>query len=170
MPNPTVALVGAEFEENLSLRYLAASVQQAGFTAEIVPFNIAGDLPRVVAQALAARPVVVGISVPFQLRARELLSLGSALRKRGYEGHICIGGHFATFEFENILRDFTAIDSVVRHEGEDPFRWICEQVRDGLPVTARPGVVVRANDGIDAGGVPLSRHLERDDVFVGWRV
>jgi radical SAM superfamily enzyme YgiQ (UPF0313 family) len=151
MSNPTVVLVGAEFEENLSLRYLASSVQQAGFTAEIVPFNTADALPRVVEATLGANPLVVGISVPFQLRARELLSLGAALRKRGYAGHICIGGHFATFEFENILRDFTAIDSVVRHEGEDPFRWICEQVRDGLPVTARPGVVVRNGDSIDVG-------------------
>lgn len=151
MPSPTVVLVGAEFEENLSLRYLAATVQQAGFSAEIVPFNTAEALPGVVEATLAAKPLVVGISVPFQLRARELLSLGAALRKRGYDGHICIGGHFATFEFENILRDFTAVDSVVRHEGEYPFRWICEQVRDGRAVTARQGVVVRCGDGIDAG-------------------
>lgn len=151
MSNPTIVLVGAEFEENLSLRYLAATVQQAGFTAEIVPFNTAAALPQVVDAVLAAGPLVVGISVPFQLRARELLSLGGALRKRGYEGHITIGGHFATFEYENILRDFTGIDSVVRHEGEDPFRWICEQVRDGLPVTARAGVVVRSGDTVDVG-------------------
>jgi radical SAM superfamily enzyme YgiQ (UPF0313 family) len=151
MPSPTVVLVGAEFEENLSLRYLASSVQQAGFTAEIVPFNTAGALSRAVDATLAAKPVVVGISVPFQLRARELLGLATALRRRGYEGHITIGGHFATFEYENILRDFSAIDSVVRHEGEEPFRWICEQVRDGLPVTARPGVVVRSGGGVEVG-------------------
>ncbi|HET6349996.1 MAG TPA: radical SAM protein, partial [Candidatus Krumholzibacteria bacterium] len=151
MPNPTVVLVGAEFEENLSLRYLSSSAQTAGFSTEIVPFNTSDALPRVVDAVLAARPIVVGISVPFQLRARELLSLAGALRKRGYDGHITIGGHFATFEYENILRDFFAIDSVVRHEGEEPFRWICEQVRDRMPVTARPGVVVRNGDDIDAG-------------------
>ncbi|HEX6790549.1 MAG TPA: radical SAM protein [Candidatus Krumholzibacteria bacterium] len=151
MPAPTIALVGAEFEENLSLRYLASSVQNAGFAAEIVPFNHFSALERVVDATLAVAPLVVGISVPFQLRARELLSLAGELRRRGFDGHITIGGHFATFEFENILRDYPAIDSVVRHEGEEPFRWICEQVRDGRAVTARPGVVVRRGDGVDVG-------------------
>lgn len=34
-----VALVGAEYEENLSLRYLAAAVEQAGGRAELVAFD-----------------------------------------------------------------------------------------------------------------------------------
>jgi anaerobic magnesium-protoporphyrin IX monomethyl ester cyclase len=151
MHTPTVVLVGAEYEENLALRYLAASVAEAGFTAEIVPFNTAKHLDEAVDRALAANPLVVGISVPFQLRARELLSLATSLRERGFEGHICAGGHFATFEYENILRDFPAVDSVVRHEGEQPFAWICERVRDGLPVSAHSGVVVRGEVGIDVG-------------------
>jgi hypothetical protein len=148
---PTVVLVGAEYEENLALRYLAASVERAGFTAEIVPFNAAPGLERAIAQVLATNPLVVGISVPFQLRARELLSLAARLRERGFEGHICAGGHFATFEYEHILRDFSAIDSVIRHEGEDSFTWLCGRVRDGLPVTAEPGIVVRGPAGVEAG-------------------
>ena len=36
---PTVALVGAEFEENLSIRYLASSIEREGFEAVIIPFN-----------------------------------------------------------------------------------------------------------------------------------
>jgi radical SAM superfamily enzyme YgiQ (UPF0313 family) len=151
MQSPTVVLVGAEYEENLALRYLAASVAQAGFTTEIVPFNAADHLDRVIDLTLKAKPIVVGISLPFQLRARELLSLAVDLRGRGFKGHVCVGGHFATFEYKNILRDFPAIDSVVRHEGEEPFSWICHRVRDGLPVTARLGVVVRGKTGADVG-------------------
>jgi len=151
MLSPTVVLIGAEYEENLALRYLAASAEAAGFGAEIVPFNTADYLETATERTLAADPLVVGISVPFQLRARELLSLATALRDRGYEGHVCVGGHFATFEYANILRDFPAIDSVVRHEGEGPFTWICERVRDDLPVTAHSGVVVRGETGIDVG-------------------
>ena len=48
MRGPTVVLVGAEYEENLALRYLAASVAKAGFAAEIVPFNTAGYLDNAV--------------------------------------------------------------------------------------------------------------------------
>lgn len=151
MHTPTVVLVGAEYEENLSLRYLAASVAKAGFTAEIVPFNTARSLDNAVGLTLSANPLVVGISVPFQLGSRELLSMAAVLRESGFAGHVCVGGHFATFEYENILHDFPAIDSVVRHEGEEPFTWICERVRDGLPVHARSGVVVRGETGIDVG-------------------
>lgn len=151
MQTLTVVLIGAEYEENLALRYLSASVTRAGFATEIVPFNSASDLDEVVARTLAAAPVVVGISVPFQLRARELLSLAPELRRRGFTGHICAGGHFATFEYENILRDFPAVDSIVRHEGEQPFTWICETVRDGLPVRAGSGIVVRTGADIDVG-------------------
>ena len=147
----TVVLVGAEYEENLALRYLAASVAKAGFAAEIVPFNTAGNLEDAVGLTLASNPLVVGISVPFQLRSRELLSMAAALRERGFAGHICIGGHFATFEYDNILRDCHAVDSVVRHEGEEPFTWICERVRDGFPITAHSGVVVRGETGIVVG-------------------
>jgi anaerobic magnesium-protoporphyrin IX monomethyl ester cyclase len=151
MRSPTVVLVGAEYEENLSLRYLAASVAEAGFAAEIVAFNSASDFDHAVAVTLAADPIVVGISVPFQLRSRELLSMAGELRERGFSGHICVGGHFATFEYENILRDFPAIDSVVRHEGEETFAWICERVRDALPVGAHSGVVARGAETIDVG-------------------
>jgi hypothetical protein len=98
---PTVVLVGAEYEENLSLRYLAASVERVGFRAEIVPFNSASGLEEAVRRTLSARPVVVGISVPFQLRAFELLSFASHLRSSGFSGHICVGGqplsNIATF-------------------------------------------------------------------------
>lgn len=149
----TVVLVGAEYEENLSLRYLAASATEAGFDAEIVPFNAAEDLDGAVARTLAADPLVVGISVPFQLRARELLGMAAALRDGGFGGHVCVGGHFATFEYENILRDFPAVNSVIRHEGEQPFAWLCDRVRRGLPVTAHPGVVVRGDGGIEVGAL-----------------
>ena len=43
-----VALVGPEVEENLSLRYLAASLERAGIRAELFPFNSGVDLPVII--------------------------------------------------------------------------------------------------------------------------
>src|SRR2546428_10474856 len=140
---PVVALVGAEYEENLSLRYLAASVALAGFRAEIVPFQVDAARSDVVARVLALDPIIVGLSLPFQLRAREMLAVATDLRTRSYRGHICVGGHFATFEYANLLRDFPALDSVVRHEGEETLRELCERVRDGHAPGPLPGLVVR---------------------------
>jgi radical SAM superfamily enzyme YgiQ (UPF0313 family) len=138
-----IALVGAEYEENLSLRYLAAAVEQAGFRAELVPFNDDARRGEIVDRVLSLDPLLVGISLPFQVRAAQLLAIATDLRAREYGGHICVGGHFATFEYENLLRDFPALDSVVRHEGEETLRELCEALRDGQTLGPRPGLVVR---------------------------
>ena len=72
---PRVALIGSEFEENLSLRYLAASAAQEGFESVLIPFNDDARADQVARDVLAFDPLVVGISIPFQLRARESLAL-----------------------------------------------------------------------------------------------
>jgi radical SAM superfamily enzyme YgiQ (UPF0313 family) len=155
-----IALVGAEYEENLSLRYLAAAVEQAGFHAELVPFNDDAQSSRIAERVLSLDPLVVGLSLPFQVRARPMLDLATELRTRGYRGHICVGGHFATFEYANLLRDFPALDSVVRHEGEETFRELCERLRDGRQVAPLPGLVVRGRLAPLAGPARLLPRLD----------
>ena len=66
MQRPTVALVGSEHEENLSLRYLAGALERSGFGAEIVAYDGHGSRDEAVARILAEPPLAVGISVPFQ--------------------------------------------------------------------------------------------------------
>ncbi len=157
---PAVVLVGAEHDENLSLRYLAAAVERAGFRAELIAFDEPERAGDVVARVATLDPLIVGISVPFQSSAREALGLASALRAAGVRGHITIGGHFATFEYENILRDFPAIDSVVRHEGERTLAELCGRVWDGVSPAGIAGTVVREDGRIVDGG---KRRLPRLD-------
>src|SRR4051794_16594718 len=94
-----IALVGPEIEENLSLRYLAASLEAAGYRCEILPFAGEGEFGPVLTAILSAPepPVAVGISLAFQWRALDMLALAMALRENGYTGHVTLGGHFATF-------------------------------------------------------------------------
>ncbi|MGD8239757.1 MAG: cobalamin B12-binding domain-containing protein [Armatimonadota bacterium] len=91
-----VMLVGPEREENLSLRYLAAALRQAGHTAVLARFESAGHTDTVVEQAQRERPHLVGLSMAFQHRAREFYELAGSLRRRRYRGHITAGAHFAT--------------------------------------------------------------------------
>jgi hypothetical protein len=147
-----VVLIGAEFEENLSLRYLASAVAQDGFEAVLIPFNLADQVDAIVAQVLGLDPLIVGISIPFQLRAREFLELAQRIRTNGLRAHITIGGHFATFEYDNILRDFPAIDSVVRHEGEETLREMCRALHAGVDITGIAGTLVRGNGPIVNAG------------------
>jgi radical SAM superfamily enzyme YgiQ (UPF0313 family) len=117
---PWVALVGPEEEENLSLRYLAAVLTRAGFQAEILQFNRPDELGAVVTALLSVRPppLLVGLSLAFQWRAKDCLALAVALRERSYQGHITAGGHFGTFACRELLADFPELDSVCRYEAE----------------------------------------------------
>ena len=149
---PRVALIGSEFEENLSLRYLAAAAAQEGFESVLIPFNDEHRSAEVVREVLAIDPLVTGISIPFQLRARESLALADRLRAAGSRSHITLGGHFATFEYENILRHHPAVDSIVRHEGEVTLRELCARVLRGELLAPLQGAVVRTPSGIVDGG------------------
>ncbi len=129
MTAAVVALVGPEFEENLSLRYLASSLKAAGFGAEIIAFNRDRDLPRIVEEVMALEPLVVGLSLAFQWRAKDFLALGLALREAGYRGHITSGGHFATFASKELLRDFPELDSICRQESEETLTTLAQRLQ-----------------------------------------
>lgn len=114
-----IALVGAELEENLGLRYMASSLEANKHQTNIFAFNSNYDQPRVVQEILSFDPQIVGLSMVFTSRAREFLHLAQSLRDAGYKGHIVAGGHFASFNSDQLLVEFPAIDSVALGEGED---------------------------------------------------
>jgi radical SAM superfamily enzyme YgiQ (UPF0313 family) len=143
-----IALIGPEFEENLSLRYLSSSLQAAGFSAEILPFNRDGDLPRIVAEVVEDPPLLVGLSLAFQWRAKDFLALALALREAGYTGHITAGGHFATFASQDILRDFPELDSICRQESENTIVELSRRLRQNVAWQDIPGLAFREGDGI----------------------
>ena len=146
---PWIALVGPEVEENLSLRYLAACLERAGFRAELVPFNADEDLQRSLRWIIDAPtpPLLVGLSLAFQWRALDFLSLAIALRNEGHSGHITTGGHFATFTDEHLLDDFGELDSVCRQESEETIVALAEALRDGGPLDEVAGLALRRSDG-----------------------
>jgi anaerobic magnesium-protoporphyrin IX monomethyl ester cyclase len=143
---PSIALVGPEIEENLSLRYIASSLERAGMSAEIVPFNRDVDFGPALEAILAMQPPAVGISLAFQWRARDFLALAIGLRERGYRGHITCGGHFATFACRELLRDFPEVDSIVRQEAEDTMVALLRALPEG-GLDAIPGLALRDEGG-----------------------
>lgn len=139
-----VALVGAELEENLGLRYIAASLEEKGYHVKLVPFNTPYDIPEAVKQITAYDPQVTGFSMVFTGRAREFCQLAQTLRERGYEAHLIAGGHFACLNCERLLSDFTAFNSVALGEGEDIMCNLVENLEDLSQV---PGLCYRKPDG-----------------------
>jgi anaerobic magnesium-protoporphyrin IX monomethyl ester cyclase len=113
-----VLLVGAEELENLGTRYLAAVLRQHGYSVELEAFSTADEMDAVVQRAQETQPRVVGLSIIFQYRAPEFIDLAEQIKRNLPSTHITTGGHFATFTADELLRDYPALDSVVRGEGE----------------------------------------------------
>ncbi|MCL2779536.1 MAG: B12-binding domain-containing radical SAM protein [Polyangiaceae bacterium] len=145
-----VLLVGAELEENLALRYLAAALENGGHTARFATFDRPADTDQVLEAVRVERPAMVGMSMTFQFRAKEFGALAQALRDDGDTGHITGGGHFPTFAWQECLSAFPAIDSIVRHEGEQTIVEMCNAIERGAPLAGIRGVAHRAGDGIVA--------------------
>jgi radical SAM superfamily enzyme YgiQ (UPF0313 family) len=144
-----VALVGPEFEENLSLRYLASSLKTAGYSVSILSFNHQHDIIPIVSAIVEApeQPVLVGLSLAFQWRAKDFLALAMALRQSGYRGHITAGGHFATFASQDVLRDFPELDSICRQESEETLVSLTRAVELGELLAGIPGLALRDERG-----------------------
>lgn len=121
-----VALIGSEKEENLSIRYLGASLEEENHRVELVPYSSDRDLEKTIDQVKRFQPDLVGISIPFQSEATIFFQLIKKLRAKGYDQHLTLGGHFPTFEYKKILGKFPEVDSVVRFEGEKPIVQLAE--------------------------------------------
>jgi anaerobic magnesium-protoporphyrin IX monomethyl ester cyclase len=113
-----VALVGAEFEENLAVRYLQGALEHAGHRVSSIVFNEAAHTERAARDILRSGAQLVGFSMVFTYRAREFAALAARARELGFRGHIVAGGHFAAFHAAELLRDVPAFDSIALGEGE----------------------------------------------------
>ncbi len=144
-----VALVGPDLEENLSLRYLSASLQAAGHETTIVPFEKAADIESVRAAVRGAD--LVGLSMCYQIRAREFLNLADAIKQDCASRPIVAGGHYASCEARALLEHHRAIDVIAVHEAEQTLVELAslpslsEQALAGVR-----GIVYRSAQGIQA--------------------
>ncbi len=67
-------------------------------------------------------------------------------RKKGFKGHITLGGYFPTFHFKKILRFFPEVDSIVLGHGEYTFLKLCQHLSEASPVEKIPGLAFRNGD------------------------
>jgi len=143
-----VLLVGAEDEENLALRYLAAVLEKDGHKVKIIPCSRYGQFSNVLKTVSREKPHLIGISIAFQSLARMYFDLISKIRKLKYKGHITVGGHFPTFEFRKILESQPGIDSVIRFEGEQAIVELTNSIVDNFELSKVNNLVYRRRKGI----------------------
>ena len=142
-----VLLIGADFEENLGVGVIAAAAERAGHQVTISRFNDANDVEAIALRASREQPDVVGLSMQFQHRAHEFLSLSRRLRRQGFRGHITCGGQFPSLAHREVLVGHWGVDSVVLFDGEETFPALLEAVAANRPLHEVAGLVLLSDDG-----------------------
>ncbi len=140
-----VLLVGYEDRDNLGIRYLLASLTEAGFGADIVRYD--SDARCLIERARSDRPLVIGFSLIFQYMAPDFGSVIAALRNAGVDSHITMGGHYASFDSEQVLTRIPGLDSVVRFEGEQTLVELVGRLSEGDDWEDLLGIAFR-RDGV----------------------
>lgn len=142
-----VLLAGPDFEENLSVRYLASSLQAHGHETFLAVSNSADDVEAVTEQA--GEVEIVGLSVCFQSRAQEFLNLARRIKQTHPGKLIVAGGHYASCSAEALLEHHPELDIIVIHEGEQTLVEIvaaASNLKDGLPKIS--GIGYREDDHV----------------------
>ncbi len=157
-----VLLLGFQDQDNLGLRYLMSAVNRSGHQAAIMTY--ASDPEPLLQRIRREKPDVIGFSLIFQYMAPDFGRVIAALREAGVTGHFTMGGHYASFEPEEILRRIPGLDSVVRFDGEITLVKLLHCLGTGSDWRALPGIAYRSAGG-QAIVAPLARVVEDLDVL-----
>ncbi len=155
-----VVLVGAELEENLSVRYLWGALERAGHEVSMVAFNAPDELARAARDIARSGAALAAFSMVFTARAREFAELAQAARAVGFRGHLTAGGHFAAFHAAELLRDVSAFDSIGIGEGEELLVALAANLNSPEQVS---GLVWRDGDRI-VQNPPAEKPVELDSL------
>lgn len=157
----TVLLVGFEDQDNLGLRYLMSAAEHHGHRCRIVTYD--ADPSSLVAEVRAHRPDLVGLSLIFQYMAPAFARVIEALRADGYGGHVTMGGHYPSFDPEQVLGRMPGLDSIVRFEGEATFVELLAHLERGQPWSHLAGLAAATAAGVVVN--PLRASIEDLDLL-----
>jgi anaerobic magnesium-protoporphyrin IX monomethyl ester cyclase len=116
--------------EHIGLCSLAAFLRRARHGVRVIDsilFRL--DVERTVDKIAAEKPFLAGFTV-YRNSLPKALEIIGRLRERGIDTHVTFGGHYATFGYNEILRQ-PGVDSVIRGEGEYPLLDLVRALQSG---------------------------------------
>lgn len=135
--------------EPLGLQYLASYLRENGHSVSIIDgLTSWRTSEEVVGEILKANPKIVGFTITFQEYIQENLRVASILVKSGLNAHITMGGHFPSACHEMLLKNFSQIDSIIRHEGEVTLLELLQELEHPNRWTKISGLTYRYKDKI----------------------
>ncbi len=138
--------------------YIAQSLQDNQIEYEYVDMRIGYSERYLIKKINAFRPQLIGVSM-ITLEYQKTYDLLNRLKTMYPDIKIVVGGHHITILKEEVLKDCTAIDLGVVHDGEYTIIDIC---KGELRVEEIPGLIYRSKSGdiISTGNRPLEVNLD----------
>jgi anaerobic magnesium-protoporphyrin IX monomethyl ester cyclase len=129
MSDKTVVLLGFEDQPNLGIGYLASTLGEHGFDAQVLDVQLGKRA--ILEQVQKVDPLIVGLSVIYQYYTPQFAELVTFLRNHDVTCMICAGGHYPSLRHEEVLEAMTGLDCVVRFEGEHTLLELARRLRQG---------------------------------------
>lgn len=146
-----IEIPGIRFDvniEDLGLGYLASYLRDKDYCdVEILHCPLQNlDVKSTIDMLVEKKPDIVGISLSFESTDYiGTLETARELRKRLHNVFIFIGGHAATFMYEQILRECEEIDVVVLGEGEITTYQLIECIQNKRDIFSTSGIAFIKN-------------------------
>ena len=104
---------------------------------------------------------LVGLSMAFQVRAREFLALARALKEERPDRPVIAGGHYASCAAAELLARHPALDGIVLHEGEQTLVEIADRGWDPATLGDVAGLAWRTDGRVERTPIrPLLEELD----------
>ena len=130
----------------LGLAYIAAFLNQNHHHTDIINAPYQGlDSEYIIRQISIVQYKLVGISMSIQEDVPDGIELARKIRKAYPNIIIIVGGHFATHESKEILRNVNEIDIVIRGEGEKTILNLIQAFESGDSLCNVNGITFREN-------------------------
>lgn len=137
------------YELHLGFRYMVSFLKDYGYSADILypgkekTITSQNDLLRSI---MEIRPAVLGFG-SYEGSLKETLMFIKRIRAHGVKSLICLGGHLATFSYNEILRDHhDLIDVIVIGEGEHTIVELVDSVKKNQGISGIAGIAYYDGD------------------------
>lgn len=182
MPNHTILLInpphtaiGSRIPREqlppLGLLSVGGPLIDAGFSVSLLDAEF-GPMPpeAVIEEALARKPQVVMLGHSGSTSAHNtIVRIAAQLKAARPELLIVYGGVYPTYHWEDILRDHSQIDLIVRGEGERTTTEALQAWARGADLLTVDGIALRRNGSPHATAAAEMIH-NLDDYRVGWEL
>lgn len=123
--------------------YLAAALD--GYDVTVLDHSVNEPMEAVLADILSSKPELLGLSA-YIWNITTLKALVPAVKKASPETHIVLGGPEVSYNVRETLSSFPYA-LVLSGEGEEPFRLLCDALREEAPIDGIPACSFVKKDG-----------------------